>query len=90
MIYVGAKSLGKTMEVGAKKGTKLIEYVSEQQLTTSKPSEVDTKVNPLLKNTINGAVCATQASVKVSGFVANRVGKLTKSLETNLGMITFS
>ena len=44
----------------------------------------DAKVSPALKTTVTGARYATKATVKVSGFVANRVGQLSKGLSNYL------
>ena len=41
----------------------------------------DAKVGSLARGLVNVAKTATTATVKVSGFVAGRVGKLTKSLD---------
>merc|ERR1711923_318267 len=72
------------MEIGAEKGTKLIDYVSEKQKAKIQPAEEDAKISSALKTSVKGARYATQATVKVSGFVATRVGKLTKSLANSL------
>merc|ERR1719219_1161179 len=79
-IYKGAEMLGHGMEKGAEKTTHLIEYVSEKQKAKIQPAEQDAKISPALKTTVKGAHYATMATVKVSGFVANRVGKLSKGL----------
>merc|ERR1712152_74882 len=47
-------------------------------------AEEDAKVGSLARNSVNVVKSATSATVKVSGFVAGRVGKLTKSLATYL------
>merc|ERR1711881_46205 len=83
-IYKGAELLGKSMEKGAEKTTHLIEYVSEKQKAKIQPAEQDAKISPALKTTVKGAHYATMATVKVSGFVANRVGKLSKGLSNCL------
>merc|ERR1712173_560289 len=44
----------------------------------------DAKVGKVVKGSVDMAKTATTATVKVSGFVADRVGKLTKSLATYL------
>ena len=72
-----AQMLTKGMEKGAEKATGLIEYVGEKQ-RAGEAVATDAKVNPALKTTLKGAMYATTATVKVSGFVANRVGKLSK------------
>ena len=83
----GAETLTKGLGYGAEKATQLIEYVGEKekQKAISKgvpPSEV--KMSPALKTTLKGAMLATNATVRVSGFVANRVGKLTKHVADRL------
>merc|ERR1719219_165225 len=77
-----AEFVGQSMEIGAEKATHLIEYVSEKQKAKIQPvsEEDDVKVNRALKTSIKGAKFATKASVKVSGFVADRVGELSKGL----------
>jgi hypothetical protein len=80
----GAEKLGKSLEKGAEKTTTLIEYVSEKHKAKITPAEQEAKMSPALKTTVKGAHYATMATVKVSGFVANRVGKLTKSLANQL------
>merc|ERR1711933_280063 len=90
IIFKGAETIGKTMEIGAEKGTKLIDYVSEKQKAKIQPAEEDAKISSALKTSVKGARYATQATVKVSGFVATRVGKLTKSLANSLGKIFIS
>merc|ERR1711956_199733 len=50
----------------------------------SKTTNEDAKVVSLTKHSVNAAVTATDATVKVSGYVANRVGKLTKRCATYL------
>jgi spartin len=72
------------MEKGAVKATQLIEYVSEKQKAKIQPAEKEAKVNPAIRTSITGAKYATKATVKVSGFVAKRVGKLSKGLSNYL------
>merc|ERR1712073_221842 len=43
-------------------------------------AEEDAKIGSFTKGGISAAKTATTATVKVSGYVANRVGKLTKSM----------
>jgi len=63
----------------------LIEYATEKQKAKmGQPAEEDSKMNSVLKTTVKGAGYATKATVKVSGFVANRVGDLTKSIAKSL------
>ena len=74
-----AEFVGQSMEIGAEKATHLIEYVSEKQKAKIQPvsEEDDVKVNRALKTSIEGAKFATKATVKVSGFVADRVGEVS-------------
>ena len=74
----GAQVVGKGMEKGAEKATHLIEYVSEKQkakIQDRSPDE-DVKVNKAIVTSVKGAKYATNATVKVSGFVSKRVGKV--------------
>jgi len=80
----GAQVVGKSMEIGAEKATHLIEYVSEKQKAKIQAAEEDVKVNRAIVNSMKGAKFATNATVKVSGFVSKRVGKLSKGLATHL------
>merc|ERR1712110_1152865 len=80
----GAQVVGKSMEKGAEKATHLIEYVSEKQKAKIQPCDEDVKVNRALKTSVKGAKFATKATVKVSGFVSKRVGKLSKRLANHL------
>jgi len=84
IIFGTAEKLGNVMEAGAEKGAQLIEYVTEKQKAKIQPAEQDTKMNAVVKTSVKGARYTTQATVKVSGFIANRVGKLTKSLANSL------
>lgn len=83
-ILKGAETVSKKMEVGAEKASHLIEYASEKQKAKIQPADQDTKINPALKTSVKGAKYATKATVKVSGFVAKRVGKLSKGLSNYL------
>merc|ERR1712066_357373 len=47
-------------------------------------SDEDAKVGALTKHTVKAAVTATDATVKVSGYVADRVGNLTKRMASYL------
>lgn len=47
-------------------------------------SDEDAKVGALTKHTVKAAVTATDAMVKVSGYVADRVGNLTKRMASYL------
>merc|ERR1711941_101327 len=71
----GAQTVGKTMEdTIVPKTTQLIEYATEKQKSKmGQPAEEDSKMNSVLKATVKG-----------SGFVANRVGDLTKSIAKSL------
>jgi len=86
LILKGAQTVGKTMEdTIVPKTTQLIEYATEKQKSKmGQPAEEDSKMNSVLKTTVKGAGYATKATVKVSGFVANRVGDLTKSIAKSL------
>jgi len=78
-IVWGAEKLAEGIEMGAEKAGVLIEYVTEAaEKRLSKTTNEDAKVGSLTKHSVNAAVTATDATVKVSGYVANRVGKLTK------------
>ncbi|XP_040569881.1 spartin [Lepeophtheirus salmonis] len=81
-----AELLSKGIEKGAEKASLLIDNYGEKQ--TGNLSVQDTensgKVNPALKVTAKGAKLASTATVKVSGFVANRVSKLSKKLASHL------
>ena len=68
------------MEYGAEKAGVLIEYVTEKGKEKLVQSEEDVPVSSTMKTTIGAAKTVTNASVKVSGYVADRVGNLTKSL----------
>merc|ERR1712213_28982 len=73
-VFKTAQKVGRTVETKlVPQGTNLIEYVSEQQKAKIVEAEKDAKINPALKTT-----------VKVSGFVANRLGKLSKKLANHL------
>jgi len=86
LILKGAQTVGKTMEdTIVPKTTQLIEYATEKlKSKMGQPAEEDSKMNSVLKTTVKGAGYATKATVKVSGFVANRVGDLTKSIAKSL------
>jgi len=80
-IVKGAKLVSKGIGLGAEKAGQLIEYVGEKgQEQAAKTEREDAKVGPLARSSVQAAKTATHATVKVSGYVANRVGKLTKSL----------
>jgi len=83
-IVKGCELLAQGIEVGAEKAGSLIEYYTEKSQEKMNKAEEDAKVGSLARGSVNVAKSATTATVKVSGFVANRVGKLTKSLATYL------
>merc|ERR1711913_167365 len=59
-------------------------YVTEKSQDKLSKAEEDAKVGKVVRGSVDVAKTATTATVKVSGFVANRVGKLTKSLASYL------
>jgi len=79
-IVKGAEYISQGIEIGAEKAGDLIEYVTEVSQEKLAKAEEDAKVGSLTRGSINAAKSATTATVKVSGYVANRVGKLTKSM----------
>jgi len=80
-IVWGAEKLAEGIEIGAGKAGELIEYVTEAaEKRLSKTKDDDAKVGSITRHSVNAAVTATGATVKVSGYVADRVGKLTKSM----------
>merc|ERR1712029_468512 len=83
-IVKGCELLAQGIEVGAEKAGSLIEYYTEKGQEKMNKAEEDAKVGSLARGSVNVAKTATTATVKVSGFVAGRVGKLTKSLATYL------
>ena len=79
----GAELVSQGLGYGAEKASQLIEYVGEKEKQKQiakgvPPSEA--KISPALKTTLQGTKYVTNKTVKVSGFVANRVGKLTKGM----------
>ena len=75
----GAELVNKGLDYGTEKACNLIEYAGERQKEKmGEAAEEDKKVGTALKYTVKGAGYATLATVKVSGFVAKRVGNLTK------------
>merc|ERR1712165_229705 len=86
LILKGAQTVGKTMEdTIVPKTTQLIEYATEKQKSKmGQPAEEDSKMNSVLKTTVKVAGYAGKASVRVSGYVADRVGDLTKSIAKSL------
>merc|ERR1719213_186406 len=83
-IVKGCEKLAQGIEIGAEKAGTLIEYVTERGQEKLSKAEEDAKVGSLTRGSVNVAKSASTATVKVSGFVANRVGKLTKSLASYL------
>jgi len=83
-IVKGAELLAEGIEFGAGKAGELIEYVTERSQEKLAKAEEDAKVGSLARGSVNVAKTATNATVKVSGFVAGRVGKLTKNLANYL------
>ena len=79
-----AQLVTKGLEVGAEKASNLIEYAGERQKAKTEAASEDVKVNPALKHTATGVKYATKATVKVSGFVASRVGQLSKGMANYL------
>jgi len=80
VLVKGAELVNKGLDFGAEKACNLIEYEgSRQKEKMGEATDQDTKVNSALKYSIKGVGYATYATVKVSGFVASRVGKLTKN-----------
>merc|ERR1712154_592526 len=80
----GAELLAQGIEVGAEKAGELIEYVTDKSQEKMNKAEEDAKVGKVVKGSVDMAKSATTATVKVSGFVADRVGTLTKSLASYL------
>ena len=79
-VVQGAEILTKGIGYGTNKAGQLIEYVSEKSQENLAKGDDDAKVGSITKMTVTVAKHTTNATVKVSGFVANRVDKLTKSL----------
>merc|ERR1712004_271505 len=83
-IVWGAEKLAVGIEMGAEKAGELIEYVTDAAEKRLSKSDEDAKVGALAKNSVKVAVTATDATVKVSGYVADRVGNLTKRMASYL------
>jgi len=80
VLVKGAELVNKGLDFGAEKACNLIEYEGNRQKEKmGEAANQDTKVSSALKYSIKGVGYATYATVKVSGFVADRVGKLTKN-----------
>merc|ERR1711983_686537 len=69
---------------GAEKAGELIEDVTDAAEKRLSKSDEDAKVGALTKHSVKAAVTATDATVKVSGYVADRVGNLTKRMASYL------
>jgi len=80
----GAELVSQGIEIGAEKCGELIEYITEESQKRLSKAEEDAKVGSLTKHSINAAKTATGATVKVSGYVADRVGNLTKKFANYL------
>ena len=83
-IVWGAEKLAVGIEMGAEKAGELIEYVTDAAEKRLSKSDEDAKVGALTKHTVKAAVTATDATVKVSGYVVDRVGNLTKRMASYL------
>lgn len=83
-ILRGAEIVSQGIELGAGKAGELIEYVTEGAKERLTQVEADKQVGSLTKGGVEAAKTVTGATVKVSGYVANRVGKLTKKMATYL------
>jgi len=80
----GAEILSQGIEIGAEKCGELIEYITEESQKRLSKAEEEAKVGSLTKHSINAAKTATGATVKVSGYVADRVGNITKKFASYL------
>jgi hypothetical protein len=80
----GAEKLAGGIEMGAEKAGELIEYVAEKAERKLVRSEEDAEVGAITRHSVNAAVAATDVTVKVSGYVADRVGDLTKMMANYL------
>merc|ERR1711974_116209 len=83
-IVWGAEKLAVGIEMGAEKAGELIEYVTDAAEKRLSKSDEDAKVGALTRHSVKAAVTATDATVKVSGYVADRVGNLTKRMASYL------
>jgi len=83
-IVKGAQLISKGITTGAEKAGGLIEYCTDKTQNKLEKAESEAKVGSLTKATVNVAKHTTNATVKVSGYVADRVGSLTKSLANHL------
>merc|ERR1712001_389777 len=76
--------VGSSIVWGAEKAGELIEYVTDAAEKRLSKSDEDAKVGALTRHSVKAAVTATDATVKVSGYVADRVGNLTKRMASYL------
>jgi spartin len=83
----GAELISKGIATGADKAGGLIEYVTDKTQQSIQKAESDAKVGSLTRASVTVAKHTTNATVKVSGYVADRVGNLTKSLANYLGNV---
>jgi len=83
-IVKGAEIVSQGIEIGAEKAGELIEYITEASQARLSKAEEDAKVGSITRNSINAAKTATGATVKVSGYVADRVGNITKKFASYL------
>lgn len=84
VILRGAELVSQGIEIGADKAGELIEYVTEEAKGRLAQVEEDKKVGSVTRTGVEAAKTVTGATVKVSGYVANRVGKLAKKTATYL------
>jgi hypothetical protein len=81
-IVKGAELVSKGIGIGTEKASQLIVYMTEnsqEQVAAADGRErADANVGPLARSSVKAAKTATSATVKISGYVANSVGKLTK------------
>ena len=78
-IMKGAEMLTKGIGYGTTKAGQLIEYVSEKSLERLAKAEDEVKVGSMTKLTVSATKHTTKATVKITEFVSNEVGELTKS-----------
>jgi len=83
----GAELISKGIATGADKAGGLIEYVTDKTQQSLQKAESDAKVGSITRASVSVAKHTTNATVKVSGYVADRVGNLTKSLASYLGNV---
>ena len=79
-IVRGAEYISQGIEIGAEKAGDLIEHVAEKSQEKLSKAEEDAKVGSITRGSINAAKSATTVTVKASGYVADKAGKLTKSV----------